>query len=94
MSRIERVAAVLAAADADARALGLSDGFMPMAQALEDARLLVPALSSVRITETPTGKWRLRYRVNGKRSSWAPFATREEAERYIPELRARYGVTS
>ena len=51
-ARIERVATVLAAADAEARAMGLPDGFMQMAQALDDAGLLMPeALPDARLAE-------------------------------------------
>ena len=74
-ARIERVATVLAAADAAARAMGLPDGFMQMAQALDDAGLLMPeALPDARLAEIAStipsgyeGPWYFQPAEDGRR---------------------------
>lgn len=101
-ARIERVATVLAAADTEARALGLTDTFMQMAQALDDASLLtlgqepetLARLSRVRVMPTATGAWRVRYRLDGTRKSSLSFETREDAQAHAGELRKRYGAAA
>ena len=118
-ARIERVATVLAAADAEARAMGLPDGFMRMAQALDDAGLLamgrtaVPGLRAeiarqrkiinrltdgagdgvrrVRMYETESGGWRVRWLLDGSRKV-ASCSSETEAKDLVSRLEAEGGV--
>lgn len=50
-------------------------------------------LTKVRIMPTVTGKWRVRYRLNGKRRSSAAFVHRPTAEGYVARLREQFGDT-
>jgi hypothetical protein len=94
-THIERVAEVLAAADAEARALGLPDSFMQMAQALDDAGLVVPppmvGVTAVRVTETARAGWQVRYRLNGKRKPQRHFPSKDRADAWIDQQRAKHG---
>jgi hypothetical protein len=48
-------------------------------------------LSRVRIMPTATGKWRVRYRLNGKRRSSAAFVHRPTAKGYVARLHEQFG---